>query len=422
LVTGRKPYSADTPAAIMLKQANDPLPRPRQFAPDLPEDLEKVLFKALAKKPEDRYQSMSEFAAALEKLILGQTSLAIGELAERRVEEEQTLLPVGRGQKAPEAVQKVPTQPEVGKMSGKWGRWAAIGGLVIVVALGVVFGNSLLNRGQKTPGPLAGLATPTAADTTARVPTQTPMPTTVSTWTRPADGMVMVPVPAGTFSMGSNNGDSNQQPVHNVTLDAYWIDSTEVTNDMYGMCVSAGTCQPPTSPSSTIRDSYYGNSTYDNYPVIFVSWNDAQSYCEWAGARLPTEAEWEKTARGMDGRIYPWGNDSPSKSFLNFNNDIGDTNAVGRYSSGVSPYGALDMGGNVMEWVNDWYNAKYYQNSPSSNPTGPASGKSRVLRGGSWADNELSVRSTSRNWLEWFYLNPSVSYSNIGFRCARSSP
>lgn len=162
LVTGRKPYTADTPAAIMLKQINDPLPRPRQFAPDLPEELEKVLFKALAKKPEDRYQSMTEFANALERLVIGQSSLAMRKEEERRIEEEQTLLAFSKRKKAAEAAQNVPTQPEVGKMSRKWRRWAAIGGLVVVAMLGVVLGIRFVHPGQKAFGPLAGLATPTA--------------------------------------------------------------------------------------------------------------------------------------------------------------------------------------------------------------------------------------------------------------------
>jgi endo-alpha-1,4-polygalactosaminidase (GH114 family)/tRNA A-37 threonylcarbamoyl transferase component Bud32 len=176
LVTGRKPYTADTPAAILLKQMNDPLPRPKQFATDLPEELEKVLFKALAKKPEDRFQSMSEFAAALEKLMLGQTSLAMGKLEERRIVEEQTLLAVGTREKAAEIAQKVPTLPEVGKMSRKWGRWAAIGGLVVLVLLGVALGIGFLKRGQKGFSPLAGLATHTATSnmTPSRIAALTP--------------------------------------------------------------------------------------------------------------------------------------------------------------------------------------------------------------------------------------------------------
>ena len=149
-------------------------------------------------------------------------------------------------------------------------------------------------------------------------------------------------------------------------------------------------CKEPTIRFSATRERYYDEpqGKFDNYPVIYVNWSMAQTYCEWAGRRLPTEAEWEKAARGTDGRIYPWGNDPPNHDLVNYDGYFGDTLNVGRYPKGASPYGAVDMAGNVDEWVADWYSATYYQSSPASNPTGPDSGEDKVLRGGDWFLND----------------------------------
>jgi formylglycine-generating enzyme required for sulfatase activity len=226
------------------------------------------------------------------------------------------------------------------------------------------------------------------------------------------DGATLVYVPEGEFIMGSNFG-SDEQPTHTVYLDAFWIDQTEVTNAMYAKCMSAGACQPPLGNSSSTRSSYYGNSEFNDYPVIYVDWNQAKTYCAWAGRRLPTEAEWEKAARGTDGNIYPWGNDAPNNNLLNYNSAVGDTTEVGKYPGGKSPYGAYDMAGNVWEWVNDWYRENYYQSSPVSNPLGPESGQYHVVRGSSWYDN-YGVRSAFRGQFDSMYGNI------LGFRCAVS--
>ena len=231
------------------------------------------------------------------------------------------------------------------------------------------------------------------------------------------DGMTLLYVPAGKFTMGSDNGEPDEKPVHKVALDAFWIDQTEVTNKMYGLCVAADACKEPTNTSSSTHSSYYGNSDFDTYPVIYVDWNMAKTYCEWAGRRLPTEAEWEEAARGTDGRIHPWGNSAPNDNLLNYNGTIGDTTAIGKYPNGASPYGALDMAGNVDEWVADWYSNTYYQNSPSANPPGPDSGLYRVLRGGSWIFIYSGAdRSSSRIW-----SSPANSVNIDGFRCAMSA-
>lgn len=230
-------------------------------------------------------------------------------------------------------------------------------------------------------------------------------------------------VPAGDFLMGSAGGDAdavdNEKPQHTVHLDAYWIDRVEVTNAMYARCVQAGACRAPRDSGSGHRSSYYGNPEYANYPVVYVSWFDAQTYCQWTGGRLPTEAEWEKAARGADGRTFPWGNEAPTCNRLNYSERYsscdGDTTAVGAHPSGASPYGALDMGGNVWEWVADWYDPEYYASGPPRNPSGPAKGEKVVLRGGSWYFGEVNARSAYRNWS----FKDSVS-NDFGFRCIRS--
>jgi len=247
------------------------------------------------------------------------------------------------------------------------------------------------------------------------------------------DGMVLLLVPEGEFIMGSD-ANPDERPVHSVSLSAFRIDQTEVTNSQYAKCVSAGICSSPSQLKSYTRNSYYGNSEFGDYPVIYVSWGDAKTYCRWVGRDLPTEAQWEKAASWnnltKESYIYPWG-DGFDGSIVNFcdvncllnhadkNADDGyvDTSPVMDYELGVSPYGAYDMAGNVWEWVNDWYSEVYYSNSPLVNPPGPDSGTYRVLRGDSWWGYSYGVRSADRN-----PLAPVKSANNVGFRCAVSNP
>jgi len=210
--------------------------------------------------------------------------------------------------------------------------------------------------------------------------------------------------------MGSDEkGAPKNHPVHKVMLNAFWMDQVEVTNAMYALCVEEGKCTLPIIG----RNPYYGRSRYKNYPVVYVSWYDANAYCKWAGRRLPTEAEWEKAARGTDGQIYPWGNNLPDQSLANFNMNIGALLDVFRYPLGASPYGVLNMAGNVREWVADWFNRSYYAVSPRENPLGPPSGETKSLRGGAYDDSYSQIRTFNR-----FDHAPSSPGLIRGFRCA----
>jgi serine/threonine-protein kinase len=288
--------------------------------------------------------------------------------------------------------------------------------------LGIIFLAALGSNYFRTNSPIVN--TPAASTVTVTEPastklptaTDTPVPSTFtpapdvgSTLVSEKDGMTLMYVPEGKFLMGSDDSDSDELPLHSVGLDAFWIDRTEVITDMYMLCVQAGACKKPNDVSHYVNPKYY------NHPVVYVTWEDAAAYCSWAGRRLPTEAEWEKAARGTNGSIYPWGDQSPDKTLLNFNNNIKNTTRAGKYPDGASVYGALDMAGNAWEWVNDWYGEIYYRRAPSSNPLGPETGTSRVLRGGMWASDGYFVHSSDR-------AKAGATFANfyIGFRCAQT--
>jgi formylglycine-generating enzyme required for sulfatase activity len=237
----------------------------------------------------------------------------------------------------------------------------------------------------------------------------------VGTNKRGLPDIVWLPVPAGEFPMGSNVY-GNEQPIHTVYLDAFEIAKYPVTNSQYACFVAATGRRAPkhwggTTPPEGLR----------THPVAHVSWEDAAAFCVWLGeqenatVRLPTEAEWEKAARGTDGREYPWGNDF-DKTLCNMGDTgIGGTSPVGIFPAGESPYEVAEMAGNVWEWVHDRYDAEYYRVSPGSNPQGPATGEYRVLRGGSWNNSGNLGRSANR-----LYGSPGRWFLNFGFRCVRS--
>jgi eukaryotic-like serine/threonine-protein kinase len=256
-----------------------------------------------------------------------------------------------------------------------------------------------------------------------------PTPSSGSEQVSSTDGMPQVYIPAGIFHMGGMDvrRAPNEIPDHDVQLDAFWMDQLEVTNAMYGLCVQAGGCTPPQSFKSQRHPEYFDNPEFKDYPVIYVTWGQAKSYCEWAGRHLPTEAEWERAGRGDDFRTFPWGEDKADGTLANFNMLAGDTSRVGSYPAGASPFGVLDMAGNVAEWVNDFYSGDY-TNAITLNPVGPLESSSffRVVRGGSLGDAEINIRVSKRSSVLGSILSTvpgSKAYlgdfsPRIGFRCA----
>jgi formylglycine-generating enzyme required for sulfatase activity len=256
----------------------------------------------------------------------------------------------------------------------------------------------------------------------------------------PKDAAELVYVPEGEFIMGSDYDPDPKKfwgaeaPKHNVFLDAFWIYRAEVTNAMCRECVEADICPQPKELSSRTHEDYFTSEKYNEYPVVHVTHSDALAYCNWAGARLPTEAEWEKAARGIDGRLYPWGNDELQNYHANFcdarcpdpdpkaierglDDGYGDTSPVHSFPAGTSPYGAWDMAGNVLEWVSDWYSGSYYDTSAYENPTGPENGSVHPIRGGSWWSGRDGLRPAAR-------ASKNLNYSSdqVGFRCAMDAP
>lgn len=256
---------------------------------------------------------------------------------------------------------------------------------------------------------------PSVTPTTEPDSIELPQAGDVRTVMRGGVAVEQVYVPAGSFEMGSEDTctENFERPAHFVTLDAFWIDRTEVTNAQYAACIADGACRPPISNRSYTRTRYYGRSTYDNYPVIWISWSDALDFSIWANGRLPTEAEWEYVARGPEGLTYPWGNEPPSCTLLNSDYCLGDTSEVGSYPDGASWVGALDMAGNVLEWVNDWFDRDYYEESPLENPTGPSSGEYKAVRGGMWGGTSQMV---CRVWEP-----PEHRFEWVGFRVVQSA-
>jgi formylglycine-generating enzyme required for sulfatase activity/tRNA A-37 threonylcarbamoyl transferase component Bud32 len=473
-VTGKTPFNAETPMQVILKHISEPLPSPRQFAPDLSEEVEQILIKALAKKPEQRYPDMSSFAEALQNQLAGQAltaavpSPALVDAGATHYEGIAT--PAGQPDSQAQPLRRAPSQPLSGPFPDeaprpakrlpvpRWSLWACalpvaafllIGLPAVVIFLlkapGLVAANptatdpaplttpvaAQINSPTPTPtppGPTPSLPTPTPSVTATLTsppsstftprPTDTPLPTATALppIIKDALGVGMALVPAGEFLMGDDIEFSYDTPIHTVYLDAFYIDLYEVTNALYAECVQAGGCGPYTFGEA----GYFDNPRYAHHPMVDVSWQEAQDYCAWRGGGLPTEAQWEKAARGgLEGAQYPWGDEPPVCTLGAVNGANWDCPpdywllAAGQF--GANGYGLHDMAGNVWEWVVDWYGS-YDTGSVRINPTGPSSGSNRILRGGGIGYSPDYLRAGVRERT----IGPDDRNYNTGFRCVLS--
>jgi serine/threonine-protein kinase len=443
LLTGDVPFKADTPMAVVVKHMTAAMPMPREVNPEIPKELEQIILKATAKNPEDRYQTATAMAAALEEAL-------------------ETLT------QAPQPAPTIPDSTEASPPSESNFKikplYLGILAVLVLVVLVVGFlsgqasnlGVALGLGGTDTPtitqidATATSLPSSTSAPTSTRLPSSTPtltatqLPTSTPIPTlgagsekiSPVDGMTLLYVPAGEFLMGASEDDQSawedEVPQHTVYLDPFWIDQTEVTNAMYAAFLTdrgnqrEGGAYWLDADSDDVLivqngDQWQPKDGYADHPVLEVTWYGARAYCDWAGRRLPSEAEWEKAARGTDGRKRPWGNSMPTSGAEGCKYEwAGGTDCgamgpipVGSLPLGTSPYNAMDMGGNVREWVQDLYGENYYAISVLDNPKGPSSGSYRVLRGGGWKYGNAWTRTTKR-----YSANPITSDNYTGFRCA----
>jgi formylglycine-generating enzyme required for sulfatase activity/tRNA A-37 threonylcarbamoyl transferase component Bud32 len=449
LTCGERPFTGEqatitgtTSEKVRWEQMNLRAPSPTRWNPKISPELEGVLYKSLEKDPKNRYDSALALLNALE-MATSETPLVVEQasnvsvLQELEVDDNKIVSEPAIDSAQPVASTHTPWWQ-------RWYLWATLGLLGIIAVLAwprnpetvveVVVETVLVtalpvvvNEETSTQTPI--ISTPIAAN-----------PEIGSTMVSPKDGMVMVYVPKGEFTMGNNNGSSDEKPIHNVYLDSYWIDQTEVTNAMFATFLNElGNQREGEEPwfDATYNGFITLNNNewqpvngFENHPIAEVTWYGARAYCDWAGRQLPTEAQWEKAARSNDVRDYPWGNDFAC-SRGNFDDETyfdtyvvpggagcdgyDRTSPVGSFPDGSSPYGALDMAGNVWEWVADWYDKNSYNNTPMENPQGPATGEYRLLRGGSWVNGERLISSTNRN-----RVHPTISLDNYGFRCSLS--
>ncbi len=287
-------------------------------------------------------------------------------------------------------------------------KWISLGLLLMIM--------SACAPATEAPIPTPLPATPVPVTTQPTLPAPTLFPVTLTgaqagemvSW---MDSGTLVYIPAGKFLMGMDQADA---PLHEIYVDAYWIHQTKVTFGMYQQCIKVGAC---TAPSPEVGAPDYNNLEFSSYPVVGVTWQQATDYCSWTQGRLPTEAEWEKAARGTDGRTYPWGNDEPACDLANLLGCYAHTTDTTDFPNGKSIYGVFDMSGNVFEWANDWYSPTYYSESPAENPTGPVSADYRVIRGTSFESDLTQAHIATR------HFNASANHRrDIGFRCVVPKP
>ncbi len=479
MLTGRRPFRGDewetegqgSTIAERVRYAHVHLepPNPQGLNTKLQDKLAAVILKALAKDPRDRFLSMRELyegaceavgvtpektpdrLVGVEGLVFASTSQARAEVLDS-VQHAQTTIEGSR------RILPWPLGNKVAILTGGVG----LGAFAIALILSIISSARITRTSARQEGIVpesvkkSPVSSPTVLPMTMLTQSSTRTPTLIVGTNRisATDDMVMVFVPEGEFLFGSTSDDlarmillcpdcdpesiMDQSPQRRIYLDGYWIDQTEVTNVQFAKFVSetgylttaeqqgnSSVLNPSTGRYSSVKGANWrhprgGSSSIvgrENYPVTQMSWYDAVAYCSWADRRLPTEAEWEKAARGADGRLYPWGNEPPQQQQLNYNVSQRGPVLVGSYPDGMSPYGVMDMAGNLWEWVSDFYNVSYYRDAPERNPTGPLTGEGHTFRGGSWASEHRTemvyVTTTYRLW-----NRPHIRSDVLGFRCA----
>ncbi|WP_420631124.1 SUMF1/EgtB/PvdO family nonheme iron enzyme [Candidatus Leptofilum sp.] len=416
------------PNALSRESGLTNLTPAREVNEDVPPYLSLVASRALSIRPDSRYETAVSFATALAKP--NSQPEPLPELPRR----------------SPERQFGNPKPPRLAPRTRRQMEQRTIIALVVLLVLVIVVGAIFTLSGLEEDDPVtqaratATLESAIVAALTSMAPTPSPLPApTLPPTPSPVPlitdtGARMVFMPGGLFRMGTDEGEADERPSHLVRLNPFFIDETEVTNGQYAQCVAAGVCNTPVRRSATYHPAYFGDPAYDDYPVIFVTWYDADAFCDWRGGRLPSEAEWEMAA-GFDPSQsivlrFPWG-DAFDGTKVNFcdtgcTRDVRDSSVddghrdtapVGSFVDGRSPIGAYDMAGNVMEWVSDWYEPRYYESSTDTNPLGPAEGTFKAIRGGSWLSTAEELRIVARG-----SFDPSVARANLGFRCAMTPP
>jgi eukaryotic-like serine/threonine-protein kinase len=476
MAVGHPPFEGDSAMTIMLKHIQQPVPNLRVSAGEVPERLVAVIEKALAKNPDERFQTGEAMAAALRAIQSGEAEVSdVQSRINTFLEELQSTgsvssvqatvrpgtnrTPTGGAERdrtmlqspgtevqprpSPSAsasgtmVQPPPTSvmspPKTGAQAQpEKKRGLPLGLLIALIIFGViclvgVVGASILaatgglgafggaGKSSATPTLGSSLATETATppETEATAsPSPSETPTLEPTATAVPLPTGMILIPAGTFNMGSAEGGPEEAPVHSVTLDAFLIDQYEVTNARYQKCVEAGTCKPPLAAGSFTRTNYYSNPAFADFPVIQVTWDQAATFCAWE--------EGKRLPTEAEWEYAARGTDGRRFPWGNdFDPSLTtvnepDTAVVGKYPGGASPFGVSDLAGNILEWVADWYDGNYYVQSVSHNPTGPEIGTRRVLRGGSFGNPDSRFYLAARRYRQL----PNFHDTDVGFRCA----
>jgi formylglycine-generating enzyme required for sulfatase activity/serine/threonine protein kinase len=428
LLTGQSP-----PEALRRETGLQELRPAREVNPDIEPYLSVVAGRAMDLRPDVRYETAADFAQALERPI-GRPALTVNPL--RRTPGDAQSGVNGASLPAPHRPIRRRKQIEQRAI------WGLLGVLLLLIGLGIglTWSNQAALPGGSSEAATATVQSHIVAALTAITtltpttePTETPAPTPAPLIDEQT-GARMIFIPGGIFRMGNDEGENDERPSRVIRLDPYYMDETEVTNGQYAVCVEQGGCRPPSIANPTYHSAYYGSAAFENYPVVYVTWQQANNFCQWRQARLPSEAEWERAASfdpvQMQKYRYPWGDtfDGSVTNFcdrncprddrnVTFNDGHKDTAPVASFADGRTPLGLFDMAGNVMEWVSDWYDRRYYESGTATNPLGPLDGQVKVIRGGSYLSSEKEVTTTRR-----LRYDPAGALGTLGFRCAMAAP